>query len=449
VVDQGGRPVADAWVRCVAPKNGDLGEGPTADDGSFRCTSMRGAADYLCAVYPQEGVRQAYPTVDGKPHPAIHVADGAAVITGVRLAIRRDHLEIAGRVIDTSGAPVLDARVRAVAMRDDGQPPQFPSWRPIPLAITDTEGAFRLAGLAPGTYAVEARGADGGEKVVTGIAAGARDVDIVIERPGAIEGDLVGFANPPVVYASPIGSTFRLNGGSIDGVRFRVPGVPQGRYLVTAQNALEGDIREVQVRVGETARVTLTSQGSSHVDVMLTDFETGKPIPGATCRTILSTEGRYGVTNWDPSILPRTDETGRVSLESPAGTVAVQCFGSPRMAGGFAEVVAPRGGRVAVEVKSVFYPEGDPSYGDPGFTCDWWVIPPIVNAVAPGGPAATGVTPGDRVVSLDGVSLAGLSCGPVTALLTKHPPGTTVKLGLARGDSVRVISLTLGTLRGD
>jgi hypothetical protein len=78
------------------------------------------------------------------------------------------------------------------------------------------------------TYALQAKTADGGLKVVGGIAAGREDVVIAVERPGAVDGTLVGFQDPPAVYVKPTAGEFRLLPGQVEGTRFRVPGLAPG-----------------------------------------------------------------------------------------------------------------------------------------------------------------------------------------------------------------------------
>ena len=77
---------------------------------------------------------------------------------------------IAGRVVASTGAPVAGA---TVAIAEGTQP-----WRDV-AAVTSADGRFRLGGLSPGDYRVEARGAAGMGSVRATIAAGSgADVEI-------------------------------------------------------------------------------------------------------------------------------------------------------------------------------------------------------------------------------------------------------------------------------
>jgi putative serine protease PepD len=68
----------------------------------------------------------------------------------------------------------------------------------------------------------------------------------------------------------------------------------------------------------------------------------------------------------------------------------------------------------------------------------------VVSAVVPGGPAdAAGLQPGDRIVSIAGHAVT--HSADVAAAVSTLAPGRQVKVGVARGDGQRTLSLKLGT----
>jgi protocatechuate 3,4-dioxygenase beta subunit len=71
---------------------------------------------------------------------------------------------ITGRVVGSSGTPVAGA---TVAITEGTQP-----YRDV-AAVTAADGRFRLGGLQPGDYRVEARGAGGASSARVTVAAGA------------------------------------------------------------------------------------------------------------------------------------------------------------------------------------------------------------------------------------------------------------------------------------
>lgn len=82
-----------------------------------------------------------------------------------------------GRVVDSEGAPVANARV---ALK-----PEFPSDRVFIADYTNAEGQYRIEGLAPGNYGVEltqmGRGGEGEPTHISLTLAGPMERDFVIE----------------------------------------------------------------------------------------------------------------------------------------------------------------------------------------------------------------------------------------------------------------------------
>ncbi|MGN6106741.1 MAG: carboxypeptidase regulatory-like domain-containing protein, partial [Kofleriaceae bacterium] len=440
VVDKEGNPVPGVFVRWIHEKTGDLGRSMTDAQGRYRCGAMTGGGTYRAGVFSGPDLRAPYPTADGAPYPTRELADGKTVIEGVVLAIDRPQLAISGRVIDDAGEPVADAIVKALPAAQ-GEAPPFHSWLRLPMTSTDADGQFTLAGLAPGSHALQARAIDGGEGMVPAVAAGTQGVTIRLERAGAIEGKLVGFAQPPSVHARGL-AEFRLTPGTVDGATFRIGGLRPGRYLVNAQTTYEGEAQIVEVRAGQATKVVLTAQGRAAIEGTVLDFRSRAPIAFATCRTVMSAEGEQAITTWDPSTAARSDERGRFVLDpTPAGSVSVACeMPSFRRSRPSADLVVAAGSRASVPLLSVEVTQENPS--TVGLAFNWQVTAPRVSSVQPNSPAAkAGVLVGDLVTHVNGAAVQGLNGVGVWALIQDVPAGEEVRLAISRGGATKAFAM--------
>ncbi|HUS27900.1 MAG TPA: carboxypeptidase regulatory-like domain-containing protein [Kofleriaceae bacterium] len=440
VVDKSGAPVPSVFVRWVHQTSGDLGRCMTNAKGEYRCGTMTGGGTYRAGVFPSSELQGVpYPTATGAPYPSVDVADAKTLVEGVTIAIDHAQQTISGRVIDDTGAPVVDVIVKAMPTGEAA--PQFNSWLRLPMTSTDADGSFTLNELAPGQYALEAHAADGGEGMVTGVAAGAKSVAIKIERAGSITGTLVGFTKPPVVYATPQGP-FKLFTGTVDGQSFRVTGLRPGRYTVNAQTAIEGDIQQVDVKAGQPAKVTLTSHGKGTIEGTVFEFRTKKPLGGATCRVVMQMNGEQSQTSWDPALAPKSDGGGRIVIDpAPAGPVSVIC--QPM---GFkwslatTDVTLTAGARATPQLMAVELTQDNPT--STGAQLDWRVTPPRIARVMPNTPAAAaGLLAGDLITAVDGVSVAGLCGSAVSVLISNTAANSDVKLTVQRGTATKTVSV--------
>ncbi len=439
VVDDEGRPVEGVHVRWQHVTTGDRGDSITAADGSYACDSMTGGGEYRATVRPNDGPVAPLPPAKGE-HPMVRLEDGDSSVEGVRLAVKLTARAIAGRVVDTAGQPLADARVLALAV-EAGKEPVFNTWLQLPSATTDVDGSFTLRDLPDGRYALMARGVAGGEGVVKDVAAGSANVRIVVALPGWIDGELIGYSETPVVYATATTGQWRLLPGVIEGTTFRIRGLPAGKYLVTGQTVHEGDAATVEVRSGVASRVTLTSQGSGTIEGTYRELAGEAPIVGAICQVVASAEGFRGVTNFDPALLPRTGADGSFVLQrAPAGTTYVTCSveGTWQISYAAKVVEVPRGGVATVALTGVRYPQ-DGSTGNVGLDVDWRQLDMVVQSVRPGGPAArAGILPGDRLTAFNGLRLDGVSSQGFYFLVAGVPIGQSAPLSYRRGGAEEV-----------
>lgn len=437
VVSEAGEPVPGAYVVYTLPRTGDEGRSITDDDGGFRCNLMTGGGEYQPVVYTSSASRTPYKPVT-PPLPAAMLKDGSSRVDGVTLAIKYERLRISGRVVEPSGAPVADAKVRA-ASTEGGKPPTFNPWTPLPMAVSDAQGAFTIEGLPSGTWGLQARSPEGGEAVVMDVAAGAKDVVITLRPPGGIEGTLVGYEEVPSVYARLVDNP-KFVPAQLEGSTFRVQ-LPAGAYVVTAMNLHEGDAQRVEVREGVMAKVTMTSHGRGVITGSVVEHTTRAPVPNLVCHTVLRAGTEPGITNWDEHLAPKTDAAGQFTVDpAPAGDVHVSCFGDwANMSSASAALNVPRGGKVNVALEVVR--RTTETRGDIGAE----IVEPMprVALVLPDGPAAkAGLRAGDVIVSVDGAPVAPLDGTGVGVLITNDAPGSKVTLGVLRGGQPVTVTLT-------
>ncbi|MBL8624456.1 MAG: sigma-70 family RNA polymerase sigma factor [Myxococcales bacterium] len=177
VVDGRGQPVGEVMVRFA--RDADEGRCMTDARGAFDCAQMSGGA-YTAGVYASDHETLPLPFV-GPPPPPVALADGDAHVDGVRLVIDPRRLAIHGRVVDEEGRPVADVPVYAwgTGVRRD-------RWSLAPSGVTDVDGAFAIDPLAPGAYELEVVAIDGARQTRV-VAAGARDVELAVQRPTCAE----------------------------------------------------------------------------------------------------------------------------------------------------------------------------------------------------------------------------------------------------------------------
>jgi RNA polymerase sigma factor (sigma-70 family) len=447
VVDQDGAPVPTVSVVFQHTGVDDVGIATTSTDGRFRAAMMVGGGTYRPTV--RFGVRtlSVLRPAEGSDFPLVTLADGATELTGVVLAVRLDHLAIAGRVVDENGAPVPDARV-AAERTEAGVEPHFWRWYQQTATMTDVDGRFTIEDLSSGPHALQVRTGTGLETIVQGIAAGRKDVTVVLASAGSIEGTLAGFAGTPRVFAmrqDSRASDAPLR-GTVTGASFVVPSLSPGNYVVSAYTDTEVASARVTVTAGAAARVDLTGGGSGSIAGRLRDFKTGAPVEGARCNVF----ARSGETRTSGAIGTgdESDRSGAFELPAvAAGELAVACWtaGSTYTDGLRLVTVAPSQ-RLEIDVPVVAIRQ-DPTLtiGGVGADFDRQSLTPRLFRVAPRGPAgAAGLADGDVITAVDGASVTELSPRSVWFLLIYHPPGTTVPVTARRGARSFTVNLVIG-----
>ncbi len=426
VVDETGAVVPSVLVVFDSSDNDDHCNALTDANGAFDCATLLGGMDYRPTVFPTPAQQRPFRSADGDRLALVHVDDGDAVVTDVRLAIKLERLEIRGKVVDDTGTPIVDVHVTA-----GGEVAGFGGL----YARTDSDGAFTVQDLAPGRYNLRAHASDGSEAEVTGVDTGATNVVIAVARPGRIEGTLVGFATPPRVYAeSPLLDLGDSHEAVVTGDRFAFPAMPVGSYAVDAMvDGVQIDGASADVRPGGVVHLTLRSRSRTTVEGRITDRATGAPLAGMSCAATISIDGSEGPLLGALATEQTSDAAGHFSVDASIGHDRVRCM-SPTThysdGGGDFDIAGP----THVELVAIAQV---PPPSNVGFVLAPWTIPATVLAVDP----AVGLATGDQLVTLDGAPIAGLLPSAVMMLAQNHRPGTTLALGIVRGGAPIAVKL--------
>lgn len=379
VVAEGGEPVADAFVEAVRES-----DSAAAAEGGGRGRARWGAWSRQPVLTDEEGrfsldglAEQGVYTVlayrkGGGEAVAEHVRAGA----DVELSIGEPGV-LAGVVrIEGGGAPrrfTILAMDRSAGIRESD-------------TFFETDGAWRLTNLPPGTYEVSVDAAEGTAKVDVELAEGAEEteLELVLAPRVTLEGRLVDAeTGEPVVglkvLATAVGGRARFRSGPNASAQKDVSDA-EGRFVV--ENAPTGKVLLMMVPIG----------------------------------TRLSEYGRTGVSR-RVAAEPRVQDLGTMELVK--------------------ERVGPgeTRGDLGYEVKQT----------EPGTEPE--DARRVVAVVRPGGPAeAAGLAVGDEIVSVEGQDVRGVE-GYRYEKLVRVPTGTTVSLGVVRDGEPHTVKVVAGPPR--
>jgi protocatechuate 3,4-dioxygenase beta subunit len=439
VVDQDGRPVPGAIVTWADDATGDAARATSNVTGEFVVDRLRGGS-YRASVRADE--RDTLLRFVGEP-PMVTLDAQQPRAEGVQLVVRIDRGAISGRVVDAAGEAVADARIDVIAAPRDGAA-VFHSWLRLPSAVSAVDGAFSIAGLAEGSYAVRARAPDDREAIAAPVAAGAHDVILQLSPASVIEVTLVGFASTPTVDAQHARGDLHKYQASVDGDHASFTGLPPGRYIVAAHNAQELDAAAVAID-GGVARITLTSHGSGQLTGTVRSFVTGAPVADMKCLMFPTADGMLGPEPaWDLSAAPASDAQGQFVIDpAPAGASAVYCYNpAARMSSARAFVTIATGGRATAQLLTVH--AEPPALGDIGVDLDQG-FPIVITSVRDDGPAAVaGIHAHDALVALDGHAIDQLSKGGVVYWLQSQRIGARITITVRRGADTLTLPVVVG-----
>jgi hypothetical protein len=435
VVDQDGLQVP--FVEVFA---GNAAAAPTAADGTFRMTGMK-PGSYGLSVFDDvhRGTELAPVEAAGVQ---VRLTAATPQVEGLRLVVRRERLAISGRVVDAAGRPLAGVAVEA------GAGGEFRGLKADPAGVSGADGGFVIGDLLRKTYDLRAVAPDGGEAVVSDIAAGRRDVTISVPAGASVAGRLVGFHPGVAVWAfapdcsvggGPDGAIMACHAGErtpvglrfaeIAGPSYLFRGLPPGDYHIEAYAPGERADVFLSLVSGQDLTLDLQSSGSARVSGRVTDFATGAPVPGLTCVVSML----RGDTTAESEPSQYTDEDGTFDFpDVPALPSQVGCYPHGHTGSGGASTRRLRlepGRREWLELEVTPF-SGYPC--DLGF--DWDGFDVAVSSVVTGSPAdRAGVAVGDRVTAVDGRSVERLDGIGLRDLLAARPAGAPVALTIVRG----------------
>jgi hypothetical protein len=164
-------------------------------------------------------------------------------------------------------------------------------------APTGSDGTYTISGLVPGSVTVSAVAPDfepSGDTEVTATASTTTTVDLSVQQDGSIAG-MVSAPGGGAPAAANVDATLASGGGPIlDGTvnadgTYTITGLAPGAYTVVAESPGDGPAlaTPITVTAGNTTGSTnlvLAATGAT-VSGVVTDTDTGAPIPGATITT--------------------------------------------------------------------------------------------------------------------------------------------------------------------
>jgi uncharacterized GH25 family protein len=514
VVDAHGKPVAGATVRAdpETPKKGEgftmnmNGMNPfgdnqatTTEEGAFTLRGLEGGA-YLVSV-SDRGPALAWAQPKDPEAPSAPLEVDVSIERGVadlELVVEARDGRIRGVVLDSEGAPVVDAWVTAMRegsgkqvfeerfarrnagerraevpkdddtnFSDDGG---FFGEKAKPV-LTDADGAFEIEKLRTGTYTIVAEAEKGAAKAkVKGVAPGSKvkleiaalaAIHGVVQRAGAKVEDVT------ITVDGPTDRSKRAHAGE-----FRIDRLEPGKYEVTARSADGFAQTEVEVATGDDVEVKLALVGFGKLRGKLVDTA-GEPIAGMT--VMVEPEKAEVSATAVLSMLtgrgPKTDEQGVFEVdEVPPGNGNVRFVDGDAMSGGavasakytvegegdedLGTITGVRSGKVAKGERgdlglsthvATFAKRPRPADAEkddrpaPDENERLWVL-----AVDIGGAAEqAGVEPGDEITSIDGQGVAGVGAATAAGLLSSQNirDGQDVSLELDRDGSTRTVTV--------
>ncbi len=514
VVDAHGKPVAGVTVRAnpETPKKGDgftinmNGSNPfgdnqatTTEEGAFTLRGLDGGA-YLVSV-SDKGPALSWAQPKDPEDPSAPMKVDVALergVDGLELVVEARDGRIRGVVLDSEGAPVVDAWVTAVLegsgqkaleeritrrnagerraevpKNDSDQITDDSGWfgeksKPV---LTDADGAFEVEKLRAGTYTVVAEAEKGAAKAKQkGVAPGSEvkleiaalaAIHGVVERAGARVDDVT------ITVDGPTDRSKRAHAGE-----FRIDRLDPGKYEVTARSSDGFAQTEVEIETGDDVEVKLALVGLGRLRGKLVDG-TGEPLAGMT--VMVDPENGEVSASQVFSMMagrgPKTDDQGKFEVdEVPPGAGKVRFMDGDAMSGGavatasytvegdgdedLGTITGVRAGKVAKEERGDLglsthvatfakRPRAPGAEKDdrpaPDESERLWVI-----AVDVGGAAEqAGVEPGDEITAIDGQGVAGLGAATAAVLLssTNVEQEQDVSLELDRDGSSRTVTV--------
>jgi hypothetical protein len=428
------------------------------DNGGFRLEGLRSGEYRIVAEASWNDPLRAPDAPAGSvPGTLVEVRDGR--VSGLELRVEDRESAIRGRVTSDLG-PVVDAFVNAA--RESGTP----GVRPADIfnlghgVLTDQDGRFVLEGLAEGRYTVVAQRRGGGGEAIAEHVRTDTEVELEILSNASVEGEVrVAEQEAPESFTVRVSDPERFGHWQTQrlfrtGGKFVFNAVPPGHWEISVTAAEGTARRSIDLEPGQSlSGLTLELVGRSTIRGRVMALDTNRPIPGCS---ILVGSAKGGVmslagtpTQQDNEHITGADGSFRY-LNAPAGRVALRVSPPGDEFERVTVYTSVKAGNSAA-VPIIYLPrrmgEGDQLSGDLGFSvaplpteADPERRPITVLQIDSQGPAAqTSLRPGDVITSVNGHDVSG-SRRYLYESLVNVPVGANVDLGLARGESVRIVA---------
>jgi hypothetical protein len=337
-------------------------------------------------------------------------------------------------------------------------------WADGEPALTDVDGRFVVRKLTRGTYTLRAYRKGGGEAFVEHVEVGSTGVTLTIETPAAIAGTVtIAGAGAPEAFTIVVGDAksgfrrderFYRTGGA-----WAVRDLPEGTLRVSVIAPEGTDFEDITLARGEErAGVRFELAVRARLTGRVIADDDARPVPGMTVvAQEIKGEARSAYRWGEAGRTNVTDAEGRFEIDdAPAGRIRVlampQDWDRSEYYSGRVVVDAAPGKTTELPPITVLKRRVKPMEkgGDLGF--ETMQRPPeaepedtrwVVSAVSPEGPAAAGLRVGDEIVTVDGHDVRGENAH-LFHKLTEVPEGTTVTLGILRGQAPGRLAVTAG-----
>ncbi len=440
VVDATGAAVGGARVRLLGTPTGEQRidstptEWTTDVDGRFTFHAADDAV--LEAVHgPARGVARLDRDVTITKQLVIALVAGAAASDAT----------ITGRVTTSDGSPLADVLVRALPDEPTRGLARAPGF-----ATTAADGTFAIASLERDAgYALSAEADGFAPSANVAVASGARDVAIVLESGEQIDGSVVTSSGDPVPAYTLL--AYRRDGAARTAVVARSIVDAAGHFAI---HVAAGDYELVASASGwAPSPPTVAHAGDREARLVVSPGATlrGRVVSGADDSPIpyarVQREARGGGASAQPAnagTVTRADGTFELT-GIPAGALAITIAADhfhPRIEAG----MTASDGEALPDVVLALTPLADgeqPVLELVGIGCQLGADGDglrVQRVIAGSGAEAAGIVVGDLVVSVDGAATRDLGLDGSIARI-RGVEGTTVAIGIARGDQTVVLDV--------
>jgi protocatechuate 3,4-dioxygenase beta subunit len=480
VIDANGAPVGNVTVSARA-SSGDKAEMVMAEamssarggggdktdpDGSFRVVGVD-AGKVALSVRDDQGTL-AWAKADKPDRPmTVEVVKGVDQDNLTLTVEARDGV-IRGQVLGADHKPAADAWVTATAEStplismttfgtkdkagQDAASDRMKDYRSLfsaPPVLTNADGKFTIDHLRRESYelvAETARGNARGDKSGVKATSGGESVTIELRTLGSLTGHVTNGGAPVTTFevdcSGPAGRVDR-HVSAPDGA-YALDRLAPGSYACHAEADEGTTIGTVDVASGP-ATLDLALAPWASVTGVVVGALTGRPVVGL--KIMAGSMGTRGISAMLTGKGPTTDATGRFVVDhlgAGKGSLAIMPATSlfEKLASRDYEVTA--GQHLDLGVIKVVAPR-DGEAGTLGMTTNVDGDALVVATVVPGGPAAAaGVQVGDKIVTIDGVAIAGVGADMVKTLLSSGQvaTGQAFRFGLDRGGTTVTATVT-------